>query len=60
VKRRDSGCESDVDAKAYLVNSYENLAPTVGHDIKHCPASKNQIDPGDEKYEAGACCTELG
>jgi len=25
----------------------------VGHDTKHCPTSKNQEDPGDEKYEQG-------
>ena len=46
--------------KTYLVNQREHLAPTVGHDTKHCPISKNQTDPGDEKYEAGTCCTKRG
>jgi len=30
----------------------------VGHDTKHCPTSKNQTDPGDEKYKARTCCTK--
>ena len=46
--------------KGDRVNRHEHLAPTVGHDLKHCPTSKNKKDQEDEKYEARICCTKRG
>jgi len=60
-KRRDFGRESDIGTQKRSRSTGKNiLAPNVGHDTKHCPISKNQEDPRDEKYEAGTSCTKRG